>query len=147
MKFQKYKKLDKKKIAIIGLGYVGLPLIIKFLNSKKYDVIGIDNDVSKINLLKKGKSYISHISNNEAKLVAENSFNLTNNYKSIKKADSVIFTLPTPITKNKDPDMTYISSALQSAKNYFTKNQLVVLESTVYPGATADYFLPIFKDR
>jgi UDP-N-acetyl-D-glucosamine dehydrogenase len=147
MKFQKYKKLDKKKIAIIGLGYVGLPLIIKFLNSKKYDVIGIDNDVSKINLLKKGKSYISHISNNEAKLVAENSFNLTNNYKSIKKADSVIFTLPTPITKNKDPDMTYISSALQSAKNYFTKNQLVVLESTVYPGATADYFLPIFKEK
>ena len=71
---------------------------------------------------------------------------MSNNYKFIEKSDFIIFTLPTPITKNRDPDMTYISSSLKEAKKYFRKKQLIVLESTVYPGATADYFLPIFKE-
>ena len=140
--------LEKKRktVAIIGLGYVGLPLLIKFLNSKKYNVIGIDNDKKKINLIKKGKSYVSHIPNDEIKNIANYSYKLSNNYKFIEKSDFIIFTLPTPITKNRDPDMTYISSSLKEAKKYFRKKQLIVLESTVYPGATADYFLPIFKE-
>ena len=141
MKFQK-----KKSIAIIGLGYVGLPLISKFINSKKYNVIGIENDVKKINLLKKNTSYVSHISKDEIKNISKNSYILTNNYKYLEKVDFIIFTLPTPITKNRDPDMSFISSSLKQAKKYFKKNQLIVLESTVYPGATADYFLPVFKE-
>ena len=143
----KQNKNQNRIIAIIGLGYVGLPLIIKFLNSKKYNVIGIDNDKNKINDLKKGRSYISHILHKEAKFIRDNALNLSDNYNLIEKANVIIFTLPTPITKNKDPDMSYISSALKSAKNFFKKNQLVILESTVYPGATADYFLPIFKEK
>ena len=127
------------------MGYVGLPLISKFLNSKKYNVIGIENDVKKINLLKKNTSYVSHISKDEIKNISKNSYILTNNYKYLEKVDFIIFTLPTPITKNRGPDMTFISSSLKQAKNIL-KNQLIVLESTVYPGATADYFLPVFKE-
>ena len=142
MKFQK----NKKTVIIIGLGYVGLPLISKFLNSKKYNVIGIDSDLKKINSIKKGISYVSHISNNDIKNIARNCYVLSKNYKFLKKADYIIFTLPTPITKNRDPDMSFISSAVKEAKKYLKKNQLLVLESTVYPGATADYFLPVFKE-
>ncbi len=142
MKFEK----NKKTVAIIGLGYVGLPLISKFLNSKKYNVIGIDNDLSKINAIKKGISYISHISNNEIKNIAKNCYALSKNYKFLIKADFIIFTLPTPITKNRDPDMSFIFSSIKESKKYFRKNQLLILESTVYPGATADYFLPVFKE-
>jgi UDP-N-acetyl-D-glucosamine dehydrogenase len=137
---------NKKTIAIIGLGYVGLPLMIKFINSRKYNVIGIDNDFKKINSIKKGNSYLSHISNEDIKNVNNYFCELSTDYKSIKKSDFIIFTLPTPITKNRDPDMTFISSSLNEAKKYFKKKQLVVLESTVYPGATADYFLPIFNE-
>ncbi len=142
MKFEK----NKKTVAIIGMGYVGLPLTSKFLNSKKYNVIGIDNDLSKINAIKKGISYISHISNNEIKNIAKNCYALSKNYKFLIKADFIIFTLPTPITKNRDPDMSFIFSSIKEAKKYFRKNQLLILESTVYPGATADYFLPVFKE-
>ncbi len=137
-------KLKKNKtVAIIGLGYVGLPLMNKFLNSNKYNVIGIDSDKNKIELLRKGISYISNlnVSNFKNKLL-----NLSNSYSLLKKANFIIFTLPTPITKNRDPDMSYISSSLKAAKKYLRKNQLLILESTVYPGATADYFLPILKE-
>ncbi len=137
-------KLKKNKtVAIIGLGYVGLPLMNKFLNSKKYNVIGIDSDKNKIELLRKGISYISNVnvSNFKSKFL-----NLSNSYSLLKKANFIIFTLPTPITKNRDPDMSYISSSLRVAKKYLRKNQLLILESTVYPGATADYFLPILKE-
>ena len=143
----KFTKNQKKTIAIVGLGYVGLPLIIKFLKSKKYNIVGIDKDHKKISSLKKSKSYISHISNSEADYIKKNTKYLTGEYKRIKECDVVIFALPTPITKNKDPDMSYILSSLESAKNYFRKDQLIILESTVYPGATADYFMPIFKER
>ncbi len=137
----------KKTIAIIGLGYVGLPLLNKFIQSKKYEVIGIDNNHQRIDSLKKGKSYISHISNLEIKLIKENSKNLTSSYKVLKECHYIIFTLPTPLTKNKDPDMNYISSALESSKKYFKKNQLIILESTVYPGATEEYFIPVFEEQ
>lgn len=137
----------KKTIAIIGLGYVGLPLLNKFIQSKKYEVIGIDNNNQRIDSLKKGKSYISHISNLEIKFIKEKSKNLTSSYKVLKECHYIIFTLPTPLTKNKDPDMNYISSALESSKKYFKKNQLIILESTVYPGATEEYFVPVFEEQ
>ena len=68
-------------------------------------------------------------------------------YKILKECHYIIFTLPTPLTKNKDPDMSYISSAIESSKKYFRKNQTIILESTVYPGATEEYFVPAFKDQ
>ena len=108
-------RIAKKTIAIIGLGYVGLPLLIKFIQSKKYEVIGIDNNHQRITSLKNGKSYISHIPNSQIKLINKNPKNLTSDYKILKECHYIIFTLPTPLTKNKDPDMNYISSAIESS--------------------------------
>ena len=137
----------KKNVAIIGLGYVGLPLFLKFLKSNKYNLIGIDKDLIKIKNLIKKKSYISHISKRDINYLTENANILSDKYYHIKKCHTIIFALPTPITKNKDPDMSYIYSSLQSAKKYISRNQLLILESTVYPGATADLFLPIIKQK
>ena len=147
MNLRKSNKTKKTKIAIIGLGYVGLPLLLKFLDSKKYEVIGIDNDKNKISSLQNGKSYISHISNSQIKFIRNNSKNLTNDFKSLKNCDCVVFALPTPLTKNKDPDMSYIQNAINLSENYFRKNQTIILESTVYPGATEEFFLPIIKKK
>ena len=133
-------------ILIVGLGYVGLPLIKKFVDSKKYKVMGLDTDKKKIDLLRRNKSYISHIPDKQISVINKNCI-LTNNYKFIKRADVIIFTLPTPISKNKDPDMSFIQSALTKSKNFFKKDKIIILESTVYPGATIEYFKPIFNDR
>ena len=86
----------KKTIAIIGLGYVGLPLLIKFIESKKYEVIGIDNNHQRITNLKNGKSYISHISKSQIKLINKGSKKLSSDYKILKECHNIIFNLPTP---------------------------------------------------
>ena len=146
MKYNYKSTKTKKKIMIVGLGYVGLPLIKRFVDSKKYKLIGLDSDKKKIDLLNRNKSYISHIPDKQIIAVNKNCL-LTTNYKFVRYSDVIIFTLPTPLTKNKDPDMSYIQSALTKSKNFFKKGQLVILESTVYPGATIEYFKPIFNDR
>lgn len=130
-------------ISIIGLGYVGLPLSINFIKHK-FNVIGIDNDKKKINLLKKGKSYISNISNKEIKNIKF--FDLSNEYSVIKKADIIVFCLPTPITKNKSPDLSFINNALNELKKYIKPGQAFSLESTSYPGTTEDLFIPLIKE-
>ena len=117
MRITKTFKKNREKVAIVGLGYVGLPLILKFIKSQKYDVIGIDQDKKKIKSLKKGKSYISHISNSEINLIRQNTKDITWKLSVIKSCNFIIFALPTPITKNKDPDMSYIDTALNSSKN------------------------------
>jgi UDP-N-acetyl-D-glucosamine dehydrogenase len=147
MRISKTLKKNREKVAIIGLGYVGLPLILKFIKSQKYDLVGIDQDQKKIQSLKKGKSYISHIANSEIRLIRQNAKEITWKLDVIKTCNYIIYALPTPITKNKDPDMSYIESALNSSKNFFKRKQLVILESTVYPGATEEYFLNTFKER
>ena len=120
-------KSSRAIISIIGLGYVGLPLSINFIKHK-FNVIGIDNDKKKINLLKKGKSYISNISNKEIKNIKF--FDLSNEYSVIKKADIIVFCLPTPITKNKSPDLSFINNALNELKKYIKPGQAFSLEST-----------------
>ena len=139
------KKIKNSRaiISIIGLGYVGLPLSINFIKHK-FNVIGIDNDKKKINLLKKGKSYISNISNKEIKNIKF--FDLSNEYSVIKKADIIVFCLPTPITKNKSPDLSFINNALNELKKYIKPGQAFSLESTSYPGTTEDLFIPLIKE-
>jgi len=140
-------KYKREKVAIVGLGYVGLPLMLKFIKSQKYDVLGIDLDKKKIQSLNKGKSYISHIPNSEISFIKTKASALSCNMNLIQSCNYIIYALPTPLTKNKDPDMSYINSALNSSQNFFRKNQLIILESTVYPGATEEFFLNAFEHR
>lgn len=141
------KKNILKTVGIVGLGYVGLPLALKFSKSRIYKIIGIDLNKKKINLLKKNISYISNIKNNELKSLNQSKNILSDRFSYIKNCDVVIFSLPTPLTNNKDPDMSYINNALKQSEKYFKKNQIIILESTVYPGATEEYFLPTIKKK
>ena len=138
-------KNKKVKICIIGLGYVGLPLVREFL-SKDFIVKGYDIDQKKIDSLKKGFSYIKNISKSEVRDFLKKKFECTTDRKVIKDSEIIIYCLPTPLDRNKGPDMSFISNTLKNSKKYFKKGQLHILESTTYPGTTEEYFLPIFHD-
>ena len=129
-------KIKKKNISIcvVGLGYVGLPLCLRMIK-KKINVFGIDNDIKKIEYLKKGKSYISDIKDNELKYFKSNNSKISKNYDIIKDCQVVIVCLPTPLRNNK-PDMSYLEKSYKTISKVLKKNQIIILESTVYPGAT-----------
>ena len=141
-------KIIKKKIniAVIGIGYVGLPLCLRFLK-KGFRVYGIDKDKKKIKNIKKGRSYIANIKNKEIKNAISSGFKITSDFSVIKGVDVIIVCVPTPLNKNKTPDMSYISEAVNKIKNYIRKRQMVILESTIYPGATEEFFLPILHKK
>ncbi|MDA9650323.1 nucleotide sugar dehydrogenase [Candidatus Pelagibacter sp.] len=129
-------KINKKtaKIGIIGLGYVGLPLTLQF-SKKKFEVLGFDIDIKKINHLKKNKSYIKHIS---SETIKKNKKYLTfsNNFNQIINIDIIILCLPTPLTANLNPDLSYIINTLRKIKKFLTVGKLIILESSTYPGCT-----------
>ena len=129
----------KKKIGIIGLGFVGLPLLV-LLNKLKYIVYGFDINIEKIESLKKNISYNSDITSNELKQVKKNNIYSMNSISEIKNCDYIIICLPTPLHKNQ-PDMRYIIKAFNTMYKFLRKNQTLILESSVYPGATKDIFL------
>ena len=121
--------LNSKTVCVTGLGYVGLPLALAF--SEHLETVGFDVDVGKIKGLN-GENNNRNIS-------------FTDDPKEIKNADFVIIAVPTPVTKSKDPDMSYIKSAARTIGENLTKNTIVVLESTVYPGVTEDILKPILE--
>ncbi len=136
----------KFKVAIIGLGYVGLPLYC-LCKKKNIDVYGFDLSKKIINNLKKNNSHISDISNDELKKYEfKKLFNMSE-IKNISDRNVIIFCLPTPILKNKNPDMTYIKNAFNLIKNHISDNAVLILESTVYPGATREIFTKFIKKR
>lgn len=125
------------KAAIIGTGYVGLPLLLEL--SKKCEVFGYDKDKKKISLLKKNISYITDVENKELiNLKKDNLFNSLN--ERISSCNFIVICLPTPLKKNK-PDLSYINTAFRNLLPFLKKNQTIILESTVYPGATKEIFL------
>ena len=134
LNFMKSKKI---KIGIIGLGYVGLPLIL--LINKKYEVFGFDSNEEKIKSLKKNSSYISDVSNKELKKLNKNNIFSMKEVDNIYKCDYIIFCVPTPL-RNNTPDMSYITMAFKRIFKYLKKNQTIILESSVYPGATEKIF-------
>ena len=129
----------KKKInvGVIGLGYVGLPLLL--LINKKFNVFGFDKDNHKINMLKKKLSYISDVKNNELKKLDPNIFCYGSEYHKLSLCDYVIICLPTPLKKN-IPDMSYIENCFSEIYSNLKKNQTIILESSVYTGATKKIF-------
>jgi UDP-N-acetyl-D-glucosamine dehydrogenase len=132
-------------IGVIGLGYVGLPLV-KALNMQGYKVIGFDTDVRKIDSLQKGKSYIKSLSNqNVQELNESGKFKATNNVADIIEMDAILICVPTPLTKNREPDMRFVVAAAECIASQLRKGQLIILESTTYPGTTKELLKPILE--
>lgn len=136
----------KLKICIVGLGYVGLPLVFSFA-SAGFKVIGLDNDKEKIHSLKKNKSYINQFKDNKIEELNKTGFSCSTKFKIISTADVIIYCIPTPLNTHKEPDMKYIESSLNQSIPFLKKGQAVSLESTTYPGTTEEYFVKMAKDK
>jgi UDP-N-acetyl-D-glucosamine dehydrogenase len=141
MTLQKIKE-KKAHIGIIGLGYVGLPLAIEFCKTG-FQVTGLDIDQEKIDLLSQGETYINHISCEEIKhLNKEGKFKGSTNHTLIRRLDCILICVPTPLNKNREPDMSYVISTAQKIAPHIVKKQLIVLESTTFPGTTLEVLIP-----
>src|SRR5882724_6521644 len=124
------------RIAIVGLGYVGLPLLLQFAVSG-VEVLGLDIDPVKVDCLNRGKSYIKHIESKtiQAQLTAK-SFSASTEFNKIQTVEAVIICVPTPLSKNREPDISYIIKTGDAIAPHLQKGVVVVLESTTYPGTT-----------
>jgi UDP-N-acetyl-D-glucosamine dehydrogenase len=137
-------KIDNRtaKAAVIGLGYVGLPFAIELVRAG-FTVIGIDVDENKIGSLKAGQSYILDVESKEiAKAVRTRKFYPTRHFDALGKADTINICVPTPLSKTRDPDISFILAATKEIKKHLRPGQLVILESTTYPGTTEELVLP-----
>ena len=124
------------KIAIVGLGYVGLPLAIQFARAN-VDVLGLDIDVTKVDLINKGRSYIKHIaSETVAEVVSRKKFCASTDFSRVKEVEAVIICVPTPLSKNREPDISFVLETGRAIAPHLSRGALVVLESTTYPGTT-----------
>src|SRR5438105_1991511 len=124
------------KIAVVGLGYVGLPLSLQFARSC-VTVLGLDVDATKVQLLNEGQSYIKHIEPSTiAELVRSGKFSASTEFSRIKEVEAVIICVPTPLTKNREQDISFVIKTGRAVAPYLSKGALVVLESTTYPGTT-----------
>lgn len=131
-------------IGVVGLGYVGLPLAIAFAESNS-TVIGVDISPERVNLLRRGKSYLTDISDEDIASVRER-FYPTTSYADLRECDAVIICVPTPLAKTGEPDISFILSAVENFRPYLRRGMLVVLESTTYPGTTEELLKPMLEE-
>ena len=130
-------------IGVIGMGYVGLPLALEFCRSG-FRVIGFDTDGKKVKKLNAGKSYISHISAKDIKsFVGAGLFSATSDFKRLSEADCIPICVPTPLNDQKEPDIGYVARTCKDIAKTLRKGQLIVLESTTYPGTTEELVLTL----
>ena len=141
----RFKKGDlmNKKITIIGLGYVGLPLAVAF--SERYDVIGYDINKERIEELKRGYDRTLEVEKDELKEAIKRGIKFSDNLEDIKEANIYIVTVPTPIDSHKNPDLTPLMKASESVGKVLKKGDIVIYESTVYPGCTEEVCVPILE--
>src|ERR1700722_4091901 len=138
-------KSSQLKVGIIGCGYGGLPLGLRFAEAG-HKVTGFDTDPKKVSMLNAGKSYIEHIQ--QAKIqqyVNSKHFRATTDFAEIKDVDAIILCVPTPLDERREPDLSYVENTGLSIYPHLQKGQLVVLESTTYPGTTEELLLPILE--
>ncbi len=134
------------QIGVIGLGYVGLPLIVEFA-LKGFPTVGFEVDGKKVDELNKGNSHIVDVpSENVHKIIETKKFEATTDFSKLKDCDVIIICVPTPLRKTKDPDMSYILAAGEQIKKYARRGQLVILESTTYPGTTDEVLQPMIEE-
>jgi UDP-N-acetyl-D-glucosamine dehydrogenase len=132
------------KVGVVGLGYVGLPLAVAFAE-EGHEVVGLDADPRKIDALKEGRSYIEDISSERLAPLAEQ-LTATSRYADLSSCDAVIICVPTPLTNSREPDLSYMVDAATSLGAVMQKGQLIVLESTTYPGTTRERLRPILEE-
>ena len=138
-------KSRKAKTGVIGLGYVGLPLAVEF-GRAGYAAIGFDLDVRKVNAINEGRSYIDDVPTaHVAELKTANRLRATTNFDALTEVDTINICVPTPLRKTKDPDMSYIVTAAEEIAKRLRPGQLIILESTTYPGTTDELVLPMLE--
>jgi UDP-N-acetyl-D-glucosamine dehydrogenase len=132
------------KVGIIGLGYVGLPLALLY-SEEKFVVTGFDIDSRKVDALNGSESYIQRITVNEISAAKKSGFNATADYAKLAQMDAIIICVPTPLNEYHEPDMSYIVGTSEAIAPHLKKGQLVILESTTYPGTTEEVMIPILE--
>jgi UDP-N-acetyl-D-glucosamine dehydrogenase len=143
------QKIDKKEytIGIVGLGYVGLPLMWTFYENDM-PVIGYDIDKEKVGCINEGKSYIKHLGTEMMqKLAKSDQCDATTDFKRLNEADAILMCVPTPLDEHREPDMKYVEQTSQTVAKHLRKGQLVILESTTYPGTTEEMIIPILEEK
>ncbi len=143
------QKIAEKRVSVgvIGMGYVGLPLAVEVANAG-LQVVGIDLDVSKVERINAGISYIPDVPTEVVeKHVGANRLRATTDFEIVQELDAIIICVPTPLGKTKDPDLSMVVSAVEQIVEYQRKGQVVVLESTTYPGTTEELILPKLEQR
>jgi UDP-N-acetyl-D-glucosamine dehydrogenase len=149
--FVKLDLLEKLKnkdahIGVIGMGYVGLPLMLRY-NAVGYPVTGFDVDQTKVDKLYDGKTYIEHIDEDAIETAMKGGMAATIDFSKIKDMDAIILCVPTPLNKYREPDLSYVLNTLESILPYLSKGQVVSLESTSYPGTTEEELLPRIESQ
>ncbi len=142
------KKIHSKdcRVCIVGAGYVGLPIALEFAE-KGFPVTAMDNNQHRIDTLKEGKSHISDIPDHKIQeALKKGNFEVTSELEVLESADAVILCVPTPLRKVKEPNISYIIDISQELKKYLRPGQLIILESTTYPGTTRDVILPVLEE-
>ena len=140
------KKIEARtaRIGIFGMGYVGLPLALLF-DEQGFRVTGFDIDEKKVTTLNAGKSYIVRIPGTEIELARSRGFSATSNYESIRDMDALIICVPTPLDDFHQPDLSYITGTAKAIAPHLCEGQLIVLESTTYPGTTKEVLIPLLE--
>lgn len=132
-------------VGIVGLGYVGLPLAREFCEGGA-TVLGFDVNPRTVSMINRGRSPIKHIMNaTMAEMIKSGRFRATEDMRQLSKPDAILICVPTPLTKNREPDLQYVESTCATIAKYLRKGQLVVLESTTYPGTTREVMLPMLE--
>ncbi len=142
------KKVENKKlvVGVMGLGYVGLPLAREFA-SAGLKVVGFDVDDKKVKVLNSGRSIIKHVPHSQVrKMVKDGLFSATTNMARLKTVDAILVCVPTPLTENREPDMQFVIGSTETIAKYLRPGQLVILESTTYPGTTKELMAPILEN-
>jgi UDP-N-acetyl-D-glucosamine dehydrogenase len=135
----------KEKIGVIGLGYVGLPLIREFME-KDFEVVGFDIDKQKVEKLNNGKSYLKHLPSTTIETWNQTGkFKATTDFSLLSGVDSILICVPTPLNEYKEPDLSYVIQTTDVVAKYLKKGHMVILESTTYPGTTDEVMLPILE--
>lgn len=142
-----FTKTDRPSVAVIGLGYVGLPLAVEFAGAG-HSVIGLDVDPRKVQSINARESYIPDVPSAELVHLADKGLlAASTDFSLLGEVDAIIIAVPTPLRKTKDPDVSYIVAAAEEIQKHLRKGQTIVLESTTYPGTTEELLLPLFEQN
>ena len=133
------------KVGVIGCGYVGLPLALRFAEAG-HAVVGFDTDHVKVEKLNRGQTYIGHIPGTKIQqYVNSKHFSATNDFSRLGEMDAVVICVPTPLDQRREPDLSYVEQTTRAIQPHLQRGQLIVLESTTYPGTTEELVLPILE--